>query len=261
MTAPRRKRAALVAGLSAALAGGAVAIGVALRHESGERAPTAAPAVAAAKPYAVCLKTAFPLIKGADKKCYDPAGLDALEDQPVLGAASAAETVALSSPTDASSPTKDASTCREYNQLTDEGWYAMTSREMRREDYFKRACGALALLRRAKAPEVTYFADGELTEEDVRSAAAHARFLIGPAGTPAPEPVIEKGAGESWRIATGDQIAILQPIAHADFDDDGRGDMLVFVAMRIEGGTAAASRLGLLQKSADGGPVTFEAEE
>ncbi|HXI86337.1 MAG TPA: hypothetical protein VNH64_02680 [Parvularculaceae bacterium] len=256
MKIPRNRRTAIIGGGVAVIAGAATVIGVSLR-QAPEKGAVEKPASA----YAVCLMSELPLIKGADKRCYKPEALAALEDAPVIGGDGEAASVALSSPTDASAPTKDASTCREYNQLTNEGWYAMTAADMRREDYFKRACGTLVLLGEARAPEATYFENGELSEGDVRSLAQTAKFRIGPEEAPEAAPVVAKDEGSAWRITTGEQVAIIQPIAHADFNADGRGDMLVFVAMRIEGGTATASEIGLVEKAGEDGPVTFEAKD
>jgi hypothetical protein len=251
-----RKAALTGGGIAAALAAIAVGIGLVTRENG------APPAVSAAGEQAVCLKTDIPLIEGADKKCYAPSEVAALADRAVLDDQGAPATVELSHPTDVARAPQTAASCRQYEALAGEGWYALSSRDIRREAYFRRACAVLDLLEKARLPDVTYFEGGALSEADVESLAETAPFRIGPveeAG--AGETTISKEPDSAWRIASDGQIALLQEIAHADFDGDGRGDMLVFVAMRLEDGTATASMAGLLEKASASGPVAFVAKE
>lgn len=251
-----RKTALAAGGIAAALAVIVVLVAVAVRRG----AP--APRAPATGEQVVCLKTDIPLIEGADKRCFTRSEIAALADRRVLDSQGAPAEVELSHPRDVARAPETAATCRRYESLAGEGWYALSSRDMRREAYFRRACGALAFLERARKPDVTYFEDGALSEADVDSLAGTSPFRIGPAVEPgARETTIEKDPDGTWRLISDGQIALLQEIAHADFDGDGRGDMLVFVAMRVEGATAAASMAGLLEKASAAGPVVFVARE
>lgn len=243
-------------GVAAAIAAIAVGTGL-LSNDKG-----AAPGSSEAKEQTICLKTDITMIEGADKKCYAPSEIDALTDHSVLDNQGAPVDVELTHPTDVERAPEKAATCRQYDKLADEGWYALSSRDMRREAYFKRACGVLDFLTHAKKPDVTYFKDGALSETDVDSLAGTAPFHIGPSKEPGlSETTISKQPDGTWRLISDGDVALLQEIAHADFDGDGRGDMLVFVSVGAQGGTATASMAGLLQKAAASGPVAFVAQQ
>lgn len=240
-------------------AGGAAAVvaaivaGVSLQH-SGERTPKAPDR---ADGFEVCLKEGWSPVEGAAGRCFTPDEAAMLAERPVLDDDGAPVSLSLSHPSDRSRELAIADNCAAWRRLAAEGWFALSTREMRREAWFVRACGTLALLEGARLPRESHFAEGALTEADLRSLAGSGRFRIGPVSEGGSGEVAIDRDGAAWRLFAAGSRARLQEIAHADFNEDGRGDMLVFIVTQAEGGTATASAVGILDKPAAEGPVTF----
>lgn len=246
-----RTRIAIIGAAALGVAGIGALVGVSLDQD--EAAPDKA---AAGGEYEVCLKTAIGFFEEAGARCYDRAALGALRDRSVLDPGGRAIAVTMTPPADAARPPAQYSTCREYDVARSQDWYAMTTRDMRREAYFTRACGALDLLARAGPARTSHFAGGSPTSEEIAALGGDRLLRMGPApasGTPQ----IEKAGAAEWRISYGDQRVILQEIANADFDGDGIEEILVFIAARPEGGTATISAVALLEKDSAGGPATL----
>ena len=206
----------------------------------------------------ICLLVDAPMIEGAAKGCYSPSGTAEMADAAVLDDDAEPVRLSLAHPTDDARALAVAENCRRYRELTSEGWYALSGREMRREAYFERACGMLSLIERARSADVTYFKNNGMSEEDARSLAQNGGFAIGPRSEGnSSTPVVEQAGEHRWSIDTGGSVAVLQELAHADFNGDSRGDILTFVTIRAKEGTAHASRLGVLDKAGANGPVRF----
>ncbi|MGE0408103.1 MAG: hypothetical protein AB7P23_02440 [Amphiplicatus sp.] len=247
-------RRGMVIGAGAACIAGAALFG--LLTQFGGEAPSSAAGVS------VCLKADIPFVEGATKRCYTPAEAAALADRPVLDEQNQHVRISLSHPTDLERGLETAGTCAEYRTLKNAGWYALSTREMRREAVFERACGVIAMLEQAQPAEVSYFENDALSKADLRSLSDHARFGFGPEDDRPGGGVEISTLGDGvWLIAEGDQRARIEEIAHADFTTDGRADMLVFVTVSVKDGTATASRVGLLDKPAATGPVMFVERE
>lgn len=243
MTAERR-RALLTAGGAALALVLSAAAGVVLRR-----------ALAPVEEAFLCLGTDVGAPDGA--RCYSPQEIAAFAESPVFDDGGEAVNLRLSLPGDEAHGLEAVRTCEEYEARLREGWRALSSREMRREAFFTRACGVRALLMKAQPAQTSYFASGECSEADIRSLVAGAPFRIGKeAGEDAPADVVRAGAGE-WRISAGGQTMLLQEIAHADFNADQRGDMLVYIQIAAEGATAQTGTVGFLDKEAADGPVVF----
>lgn len=242
MTAERR-RLLLIAGGAALALVLAAAAGVGLRR-------TLAPGEEAF----LCLRTDIGAPDGA--RCYSPQEIAAFAESPVLDDGGGAVNLRLSLPGDEARGLEAVRTCEEYEARLGEGWRALSSREMRREAFFTRDCGARALLMKARPAKTSYFASGECSEADIRSLIAGALFRIGKeAGEDAPAEVVRAGA--EWRISGGGRTMLIQEIAHADFNADGRGDMLVYIQLAAESATAQTGMVGFLDKEAAEGPVRF----
>jgi len=206
----------------------------------------------------LCLRAALPFFDGVGPGCYTTDEIRAFADLPVVGSGGEETTVMLSHPTDADAAPYDCATCRVYREMRYEGWYALTSRDMRREAYFVRACRLIEMLGDARPAEISYFGDGEASFDDIESVAAMA--MIGVAAdasdaSAAPE-VIAGGDGE-WRLVRGDATTVLQELSAADFDGDSIEDILVFAASAPVEGTARAVAVGLLRKIAADGEALF----
>ncbi|MCK5749955.1 MAG: hypothetical protein KAH44_27305 [Oricola sp.] len=207
------------------------------------------------KSSAVCFKADIDFFEGASARCYSQAEIVKLADAPLVDRDGAKTVVSLSHPTEMSAPPKEYSTCRGYREARLDGWYALTSADMRREAYFIRACGLLALLNEAQAAEHSYFDNGSPSEEEISALAGAMTF--GEARFD-PETVrVEKGQDHVWRVS-GDALSVdLQEIANADFDNDGVEEILVFSAASPQGGTAAFYEVGLFEKDAPGAALAF----
>lgn len=205
--------------------------------------------------YEVCLKTEIPLFQNASAKCYDAQELLALLDQPVLDLQGKTVTLAMTHPSDATIPDRETRTCRDYREMAFDGWFAQTTRDMRREGYFVRACGALDALLNAQAPERSYFTGGSPEDEDM--AALKGVLRIGEAGGDPERVAVAQPGQHQWRIAVDNQFVELQELANADFDNDGIEEILVFLAGGAEGGTVVFYDVGLIQKDMAGAAVTF----
>ena len=233
--------------------------------------------------YELCLKSEAPFFEGASARCYSRAALMALAEAPITDSSGAPVSVALSHPTDMTAETVISRNCGVYVDLKRDGWYALTSSDQRREAYFIRACGALALMLEARPAQIVHFTDGSPTMADMSGFLGGAPFGLEPLvseveGDPreltlgeAPEKNdIDEGEeasgaprlslGDSpgeWRAVRGDQIVVMQELALADFDDDGVGEILVFSRAGPRDGTAVFYAVGLLEKDSPQSPLSF----
>ncbi len=211
----------------------------------------------------ICLLTDISFLPGDQAGCIDRGALADWEATPLVDPERGALTVSMTHPTDASRDAAVCRTCHEFREYTFDGWYALSSRDMRREAFFVRACGAIKMLRNAQIPDQSYFPDDGLEAGDVASLAAEHLLRLGddPAVTPG-NPEIDRIGPSVWRVAAGGQTVRIEEIAMADFDGDGRAEILAFLSARPDEGTATIFDVVLLEKDAiDAGvsvnPVDF----
>lgn len=246
----------LIVGLGAAGALSAAAVTGVSMMRADRPAEAARVALANAAGETVCIKSNVRLVEGMNAACYGRAQYEAMRDRPVISADGSPVRVALAHPTDVSAPAETVSTCAEYDTLVAEGWAAVTGADMRREEYFRRACGALDMLASARPARSSNFTGGKASEEDVRSMAA--ADAIGFGETEASTPVAVAAAGEGvWKLTIGQGETIVFEIAHADFTGDGTGEILAYLSVGASGGTARSGTIGLIEKPAAGGPCGF----
>lgn len=131
--------------------------------------------------YQLCLKTDAPFFQGVSARCYHRFEIMEFAEAPVTDNAGETVSVALSHPTDFSAEKTITRTCGGYFDLKAEGWYALTSRDQRREAYFIRACGMLAMMLEAREPETVHFTDKSISAQDMASFLDGAPFGIEPA--------------------------------------------------------------------------------
>lgn len=205
----------------------------------------------------ICIKSNVRLVDGMTQACLSSAQYEALRDRDVLGGDGRSVDINLAGPSDGGDDAV-ARNCAEYDGLIAKGWYALTGADMRREEYFKRACGALTLLAAAKPAELTHFSDGKATRDDILSMASVEATGFGEAAPSTDVDVAEIETGV-WKVVIGQGEMMVYEIAHADFTGDDLGEILSYVSVGAGGGTARTGSIGFLEKNADDAPCTFSA--
>lgn len=242
----------VIVGLGAAGALSAAAVtGVSLMREN-RAAPPPAPGAAALE--TVCIETKVRLVEGMSPACYARADFEAMRDRRVISANG--DPVRLTLSPESAGPEETVETCVQYDALVSGGYAALSGADMRREEYFRRACGALGLLAGAAPARVSNFNGGKASAEDVRSMAAAEATGFGEPQPGAPVDVAAVGDGV-WRIAIGQGETMVYEIAHADFTGDGAGEILAYLSVGAAGGTARSGAIGLMEKSTPAGPCGF----
>ena len=220
---------------------------------SGPASPISLAPAQSDDPDAVCLLSDAPFFNGLTQGCYTRASLTELLSRDLVNDRGANVEVTLSSPPEAPAATDKCRTCDEYNRLERLGWFALTGRDQRREEYFRRACGMLNFLIASGTPERTNFEDGLLSFGDIAALPDEALLRF----APAPDAAARENAREAdsfgnWTVDMSEETITIQPLAHADFDGDARGDMLVYMRTRKKGATAFAGTVAYLAKTDDG---------
>lgn len=213
----------------------------------------------------ICLRNDVAFFDGAKKGCVTKSDLKAWFSAPVLDDNGAPVTVKLSHPTDINRDLSVVKTCAEYVSLKKQNWYSGTTRAMRREAFFERACGMLTYLAGAEAPVISHFENGLASRSDVASLSAGPPFkFVGNVEADALEPLsqhqinIQALSDGVWRVSAGGQSARVQEIAHADFNGDGVGDILSFISIGVDEATATVGVVGLMEKPSMADPVRFQ---
>ena len=218
----------------------------------------AEPLAVAAEGDELCFIGAVRLVEGAGSPCVTRAELRTWDSRPVLSPNGDATALSLSHPSDALAPVAIVRTCGEYRRLDADGWYALSSRDMRRQAVFERTCGALAMLEKSEPPRATQFTDAGCTDDDMRAVARSTPLLFSESRADAPAEVsVEKAGPGDWRLRGAGEEARIQEIAHADFNGDGIGEILAFAAVAAPGGTAALGVMGFIRRDAPEDAVTF----
>ena len=201
--------------------------------------------------YEVCLVSPLPTFEGASTGCYDKREVIELIDLPVLDRTSKPVSVELAHPTDYQADLVSCGTCRDYNEMTWRGWYAATSKDMRREAYFIRACGMALMLADAQRPDASFFGENGVNEDLLSglSIGALPAFAADKAEEFERFQIREAEEGV-WSISVDDQGWRLTEIAYADFNEDGVEDLLVFISSGEDGASAKIYDYGLLERRA-----------
>lgn len=204
----------------------------------------------------VCIESNVRLVEGMGRGCLSSAGFDAMRDRAVIGGNGEPVEINLAAP-DAGGADEVVRTCAQYDALSSKGWYALSNADMRREDYYKRACGALSMLVKAAPATSSNFASGIASAEDIRSMASGDAISFGEAAS-AP---IDVSAVEEmvWRVSIGEGESMVYEIAHADFTGDGVGEILAYISVGARGGSMRSGSIGLIEKPATSGPCHFSA--
>lgn len=203
----------------------------------------------------LCFKNGPGFWQGVEGNCLSREKLTALWDAPLVNNDKRAA-VELSHPNGNSVDAKRCATCRQYKEMERDGWYAMTSRDIRNEAFFVRACSILALLEEARPARESHFADGSPSLEEMRALGPAALLRIAESGADKSiEARIEKTGAYEWRVSAGERETVIQEIVNADFNGDGAEDVLIFLYGTVSDGTAALSATAVLEKPAADAPV------
>ena len=234
-------------------AGAAGATGVAVFTQP--RAPEPSELTQEQSTAEVCLKSKLAFFEGVDARCYNVDDLRAMLKKPLVDMSGERVAVMMAHPTDVSVAPKSVQNCADYREMQFEGWYAATSREMRREGFFVRACGVLKALNDAQPAAKSFFVNGSPAEEDVAVFGAGLKF--GEAANAPDDVVVTKGDAFDWRISADAMTITIQELANADFDNDGVEEILAFTAGGPQGGGARFYDVGILEKDAEDAPLNF----
>ena len=242
----------------------------------GERSDTLVAAVSGAPQEPVlCMLNNAPYFDGLTTGCYTANEILQMREQDVLNQRGNSVVVMMSAPPEAAADTWECRTCADYNRMSRLGWFALSGRDQRREEFFRRACGMLAFLEKAQIAAESYFPEGTLTRDDVLSVGADSFLQItetpdhdaagqgadekqGTEDIPLKSALQVEQTDEGWRLSNGDNAIVIQPLAHADFDTDGLGDVLVFMRTSLRGGTAVGGTVGYFSRTSAGGDLIFQ---
>lgn len=220
--------------------------------------------LAAESGYELCLKNDIPFFVGVKAGCYSSSELSRFLDAQVLDRQENAVSMEMANPRDMTAPTADCKTCRTYKEMRWEGWYALSSRDQRREAFFIRACGTLDLLLNAQPAEFSYFDRGSPRESEIEALQEASPFAIVETAA-ADSPVAANGQGlmvervgeYEWRMTAQGQTVLIQELANADFDHDDIEEILAFSIVTASDGTAAVPVIGLMEKDAESTRLGF----
>jgi|GEM_PF-1496811 len=208
--------------------------------------------------FELCLKNEVAFFDGLPAGCYTREELAAFRDAPVIDRSEEEVAVAMTHPSDYSIAPEQCKTCREFSELRWRGWFASSSRDMRREAYFVRACGVLDLLMKAEPASQTYFEEGGPTADEMASIGAERVLRVGDDPEVDKGPLVVEKAGDAvWRLTTRGQETWLEEIATADFDGDGIAEILAFALATPAAGTAAVAEVVLLEKDSSDLPLVL----
>ena len=208
----------------------------------------------------ICLKADIDFLPGDQKGCFSQSELASWEREPLVDPSRGPLAVRMTHPSDASRAAAECRTCRDFAEYRYEGWFAMTARDMRREAFFRRACGVIDMLRRARPAEANYFGEDGLGAGDVASVSAARLLRLGAdpeaSATPADPEILSAGPG-SWRVSAGGQTTYIDEVAALDFDGDGVAEILTFFSAGPDRATARVSEIALMEKDAAEAAVTL----
>ena len=240
----------LLIGAAAASAATAGVTGIVLfsdgDHHMEERAPLAA--VERMSDDAICLRKRLRFFQNVEGVCFSQSDLATLRDAPVTDNSGMPVDLTMVHPTSLTTPEASVSTCSDFLKYADEGWFAMSSRDQRREAYFKRACSVILAMERAQKPDALYFEGGALHKEDVEAILANNVFYVGETFEDIQPGEIVRSENSDWTALIGENEIFLEELATADFDGDTIAEILVFMQIEPIEGTADFHSVGIVNK-------------
>ena len=160
-------------------------------------------------------------------------------------------TVKMVHPTDFTAPEKQVDSCPAYAALRGAGWTPLSSADRVDESRFIRFCGLLSMVRLASPARTTRFLPDGLSEREIAQVPAADWPTFGEPLDAGPVITADGEDPRRWQAESPTLRLVLQDVAHADFDGDGVGERLVFIAVRARGGSAGFAGYSLLEHEGD----------
>ena len=207
-------------------------------------------------PSAAALALCFPGVIPTPDGCASRATILSFAGEPigVEGQDGAVQplTVTLADPGDLAAPEREVGTCDDYLALKGRGWSALTSASMDRDLRMNRFCGLIAMARRAERP--TRGGLARLTYGGLETVPPADWPSLGEAAFDAPTIALDADDDRLWRVEGEGLSLSLRDVGAADFDGDGRSEVLVHAGVAARGGTARGGGY-LLAEGESGGQV------
>jgi hypothetical protein len=213
----------------------------------------------------------FPFVDSELKGFLSSTDIDSLYDRPILPRRYGLETLHMGRKTSESEERIEVKTCHEWAEAVSDGYYALTTYDIKEETYFKRVYALVAALAKAKVPKHSFISEQRvsianfdllpvtllpaLSGDDVeelqrfKSEGVHILELIKQGRVK-----IVSSSPLSLTLHYNYMGLCLNEILRADLNDDGIEDLLLGIySWALEGtfgagGTVALTRLGIDQQ-------------
>jgi hypothetical protein len=205
----------------------------------------------------ICLEAPLKFTDGDVTGCLSSAGAKRLLDRPLaMGDPGNEDGVALTHPQDMSQR-RQVTTCRQYDESTAQGWYALTTYDMSMESYFRRSCALIGALAKAAPARRSFIREPRVGIGDLDVVGASVLKGFVPTGEPgatvatlvrAGSVVIDKRGATILQLSGNGFTAQLEEVARGDFNGDGTEDILVFSAVHAQGGTLRGYEMKILSR-------------
>ncbi len=188
------------------------------------------------------VKFCFPRIVRTEDGCTSREALLSGEARPFDRSVATGEWRAVSlnmaDPEDFAAPPEAIETCDGFIAARRKGMGAMSSADMVRESRFLEFCGLMSLARLAAPARFSRFSDDMLSQQDFSRIPETQWPALNDSFEEAPALKRSTEDPRLWQLEAPEVTARLHDIAHADFDDDGEGEILLYVTARARGGSA-----------------------
>jgi hypothetical protein len=216
--------------------------------------------------HGICLEEPLQFADGDVKGCLSaPEAKRLLDRQLAMGENRNKDGVALTHPKDMNKH-RQVTTCRQYDEATAQGWYALTTYDMSMESFFSKTCALIDALAKAAPARRSFIKEPRvgIGDLDIVGAAVLKGFV--PTGEAdatvgtlvrAGSVAIEKREANVVQLSSNGFIAQLEEVARADFNGDGTEDIFVFSAVYAQGGTLRGYETRILSRMSATTPLTI----
>ncbi len=212
----------------------------------------------------ICLEVPLQFTDGDVKGCIAAVEAKHLLDRPLaMGENRIKDGVALTHPRDMNKH-RQATTCRQYDDATAQGWYALTTYDMSMESFFSKTCALIDALAKAAPARRSFIKEPRVGIGDLDIVGASVLKGFVPTGEAdatigtlvrAGSVVIEKREANVLQLSGNGFTAQLEEVARGDFNGDGTEDILVFSAVHAQGGTLRGYETKILSRTSPTEPL------